>query len=76
MTEPDSNNVLITEGSEADFQISAEYAVSTAGNSFIYSAKDFAEQIEDDGDVLTAWTGAKEIELTDTKKGTLGSPML
>lgn len=72
VTEPDSNNVLITEDSEADFQISAEYAVSTAGNSFIYSAKDFAEQIEDDGDVLTAWTGAKEIELTDTKKGELG----
>lgn len=72
VTEPEDNNVLITNDGEADFQVSAEYAFHTTTNSFIYSAKDFAEQIENDEGVLTAWIGAPDIEVTDTKTGKLG----
>lgn len=72
VTEPEDNNVLITNDSEADFQVSAEYAFHTTTNSFIYSAKDFAEQIEDDEEVLAAWIGVPDIEVTDMKTGKLG----
>lgn len=54
VTEPGTDNqVLITEGEEADFQVSIEYAYYTAGDSAIYSAADFVEQVENDPTVLT-----------------------
>ncbi len=72
VTEPEDNNVLITNDGDADFQISAEYVFYTTTNSFIYSAKDFAEQIEEDESVLTAWIGVSDIKITNTNTGRLG----
>lgn len=72
VTEPEDNNVVITNDGDADFQVSAEYAFYTTTNSFIYSAKDFAEQIKDNEEVLTGWIGAPDIRITDTKTGRLG----
>lgn len=56
------NQVLITEGEEADFQVSIEYAYYTAGDSAIYSAADFVEQVENDPTVLTDWIGTTNVE--------------
>lgn len=55
--EPNSNNVLIAEGDDADFQVVVEYAYMTVADSAIYSAKDFAQQIEADETILFDWIG-------------------
>lgn len=68
VTEPDSNNVLITEGEEADFQVVVEYAFHTVSDCAIYSAKDFAEQIEKDESVLTDWIGMDEIQVDEVSQ--------
>lgn len=63
VTEPNTNNVVITEGSDADFQVVIEYAYHTVSNSAIYSAEDFVRQIEADSTVLTDWIGAPEVNV-------------
>lgn len=62
VTETNVNSVLITEGETADFQVSIEYAYYTVGDSAIYSAADFVEQVENDPTVLTDWIGTKNVE--------------
>lgn len=66
VTEPDSNNVLITDSNEADFQVSIEYAYHTTSNSAIYSAEDFANQIKADSKVLTDWLGSSDVQVLDS----------
>lgn len=63
VTEPDNNNVLITDSEEADFQVSIEYAYYTVSNSAIYSAADFAGQIEADSSLLTDWLGSSDVQV-------------
>lgn len=62
VTETNVNSVLITEGEAADFQVSIEYAYYTVGDSAIYSAADFVEQVENDPAVLTDWIGTANVE--------------
>lgn len=69
MTEPDTNNVLITDCEEdgtVDFQVSVEYAYHTVSNSAIYSAEDFARQVESNPGVLTEWLGTEDVQITET----------
>ena len=74
LTEPADNNVLITDSSEPDFQVSAEYAFHTVGSSAIYSAVDFVNQIEADGSVLTDWLAVPTLDdLEGPEKTRLGS---
>lgn len=68
VTEPNNNNVLITYGENVDFQVSIEYAYHTASNSAIYSAKDFASQIDADAKVLTDWIGSSDVQITNKAK--------
>lgn len=73
LTEPADNNVLITDSDSPDFQVSAEYAFHTAGSSAIYSAKDFVDQIEANGSVLTDWLGVPALnDLEGPEKTRLG----
>lgn len=65
VTEPNINNVLITDGENADFQVSIEYAYSTVSDCAIYSAADFAEQVENDPKVLTDWLGTEDVETAE-----------
>ncbi len=65
VTEPNSNNVVITEGEEADFQVVVEYAYSTPANCAIYSAEDFAGQIERQPQLLADWLGSDDAEVED-----------
>lgn len=71
VTEPGDNNVLITEGEKADFQVTVEYAYSTPKNSMIYSAKDFDDQVSSNANILTDWLGTEKVKVTDYKKGKL-----
>lgn len=68
VTEPNNNNVLITDGENVDFQVSIEYAYHTTSNSAIYSAKDFASQIDADEKVLTDWIGSSDVQITNKAK--------
>lgn len=69
VTEPESNNVVITDGEEADFQVVIEYAYSTTKNSMIYSAKDFDDQISTNPEVLESWIGSEDVRVTAFKQG-------
>jgi serine/threonine protein kinase len=60
----DGNQVVFTDGDNKDFQILAKYQYATAGESAIYSAKDFANQVTADQTVLTDWLGA-DVQLTE-----------
>lgn len=59
LSEPHGNNVLLSSGDA--FRVAAEYAFQTTQNCFIYSAEDFARQIEADTSVLAGWIGSEEI---------------
>lgn len=72
VTEPEDNNVLITDGEEADFQVSVEYAYHTTTDCAIYSAADFAGQVQQDEKVLTGWLGAEDVRVTDSKQSKIG----
>lgn len=63
LSEPNANNVLIGSGDQC--RVAVEYAFSTVGDCFIYSAEDFVELIEDDPGVLSDWIGAKDVEIID-----------
>lgn len=65
VTEPYDNMVVFTEGEEADFQVVIEYAYHTAGDSMIYSAEDFHNQINANPKVLSDWLGTEEVQVTD-----------
>lgn len=56
------NGVFISDGD--DFRIAAEYAYYTAGGSFIYSAEDFAQQINDNSQVLADWVDNDDLKIT------------
>lgn len=64
VSEPNGNNVVLSQGS--DCIVAAEYAFKTTKNSYIYSAKDFAGQIEQDPTVLSDWIGAETLQVTET----------
>lgn len=65
VTEPNDNNVVITEGKDADFQVVIEYAYSTLSDSAIYSAEDFAGQIVEQPGLLTDWLGSEDAQIED-----------
>lgn len=70
VTEPNENNVLISSGD--DFRFSVEYTFSTVSNSFVYSAEDFAEQIDNDPGVLREWVGAESVDVTGDSEISVG----
>lgn len=59
-SEPDSNNVLFSLGDQC--RVVAEYAFVTTRNCFIYSAEDFAEQLNGDPTLLAEWVGTEAVE--------------
>ena len=63
LSEPNSNNVLFGSGDQC--RVAAEYAFSTVGDCFIYSAEDFVELIEDDPGVLSDWIGGEDVGIID-----------
>lgn len=70
VSEPNVNNVMIRKGSACT--VAAEYAFQTTSGCYIYSAKDFAGQIEMNPSLLSEWIGAQELRLThmgQTDKG-------
>ena len=71
VTEPNTNNVVITESNEADFQVVIEYTYHTVSNSAIYSADDFAAQIQADFSVFTDWVGVSELNMTSQQQTTV-----
>lgn len=73
VTEPNNNNVLITESEQADFQVSIEYAYHTVSNSAIYSAEDFANQAETSPKVLTDWLGSDAAQILSTTKSNVAN---
>lgn len=70
LSEPNANNVLIGSGDQC--RVAAEYAFSTVGDCFIYSAEDFVELIENDPGVLSDWIGAEDVEIIDIDEGERG----
>lgn len=60
LTEPNQNNVLIRDGE--GLQITAEYAYTTQSQSYVYSAGDFAAQLDRDPQVLRDWLGVDTAE--------------
>lgn len=75
VAEPFVNCVYITDGD--GFRFSVEYAFQTmTANSAIYSAADFAAQIDADSQVLSDWVGT-ELTLTGRNEGELaGMPCI
>lgn len=71
ITEPNTNNVIITESNEADFQVAIEYTYHTVSNSAIYSADDFAAQIQADFSVFKEWVGVSELNMTSQQQTTI-----
>lgn len=69
LSEPYVNGVLISDGS--DFRAAAEYAVTSASGTFLYSAADFAAQIDADPQVLSDWVGSPAT-VTDSGREELG----
>ncbi len=69
VSEPYVNCVYITDGD--DFRFSVEYAFQTmTANSAVYSAADFAAQIDDESQVLSDWVGT-DLTLTGRHEGEL-----
>lgn len=66
LTEPNQNNVRIDDGQ--GLRIAAEYAFTSQSQSYIYSAADFAAQIDGDPQVLKDWIGSDALELTGSEK--------
>lgn len=65
-SEPNTNNVLF--GLDDACRVAVEYAFITTKNCFIYSAEDFAEQLEDDPSLLASWVGAEGVEAAGTSE--------
>lgn len=64
VSEPYGNNVLISK--ESACIVAAEYAFQTTKGCYIYSAKDFAGQVEQEPTVLSDWIGAETLQVTQT----------
>lgn len=71
VTEPRDDIVLIKEGEKGDFQVSVEYMFSTPKGAMIYSARDFDDQVNSNGDVLIDCLGTDLVNVTGYKKGRL-----
>lgn len=63
-SEPNLNNVLFTKGDSC--RVAVEYAYMTTRNSFIYSAQDFADQLQADPEGFSEWIGSEGARLLNT----------
>lgn len=71
ISEPNKNNVVITESNNADFQAVIEYAYHTPSNCAIYSSDDLASQIKANMSVLTDWVGVSDLNLISQQQTTV-----
>lgn len=67
LSEPNVNNVLL--GKDDECRVAVEYAHITTKNCFIYSADDFAAQIETDPALLSSWIGVDELKMIAGAEG-------
>lgn len=74
VTEPNANNVVFTNAeTDMEAQLLVEYAYHTVGESAIYSAEDFVNQITADATVMEEWIGTDTVTFSTPSTAKIGS---